>query len=240
MAVKRILIVNADDFGFTRGVNQGIVEAHTQGILTATTLMAEGPAFEHAVELARANPSLDMGVHLVLWPDGHLPQRLPSFLRQAMSLSTAEVEALFARQVDKVMAAGITPSHLDTHKHTHILPHVWKAMIAVAKRFQIGWVRRSLSPIPYPPTPSRRTDHFLGVLLTGKMTRESLTTALGKLRPGITELMCHPGRYDADLESAPTRLKQSRQVELEALTTPEIRALLKENGIELSNFRQCP
>ena len=240
MADQRILIVNADDFGFTRGVNQGIVEAHTKGILTATTLMAEGRAFEDAVELARAYPTLDVGVHLVLWPDGDLPQRLPSFLRQALSLSTAEVEGLFTRQVEKVLAAGITPSHLDTHKHTHILPHVWKAMVAVAERFKILWIRRSLSPIPYPPSPSRRTDHFVGVRLTGKMDRESLLAALRRLRPGVTELMCHPGHCDADLQSAPTRLKQSRQVELEALTAPETRALLVENAVELTNFRQCP
>jgi len=232
-----ILIVNADDFGFTRGVNDGIVEAHTRGILTATTLMAEGGAFQHAVELARAYPTLDVGVHLVLWPDGDLPQRLPSFLRRAMSLSSAEVEALFARQVEKVIAAGISPSHLDTHKHTHILPHVWKAMVKVAERFNIRWIRRRLVP---GSSSTRCTDHFVGVRLTGKMTPASLATALRRLRPGITELMCHPGRCDADLESAPTRLKQSRQVELEALTAPETRALLAEKGVELSNFRRCP
>lgn len=234
------MIVNADDFGFTRGVNQGIVEAHTRGILTATTLMAEGRAFEHAVELARANPTLDVGVHLVLWPDGDLPQRLPSFLRRALSLSTVEVEALFAAQIQKVMAAGITPSHLDTHKHTHILPHVWKAMVAVAERFKIRWIRSRLLPGSRRPATLRHTDHFVGVRLTGKMTQSSLSTALSKLRPGVTELMCHPGHCDADLEAAPTRLKWSRQVELEALTAPETRALLVENGVELTNFRQCP
>ena len=63
---KLRLIVNADDFGFTRDVNEGIVEAHRHGILTATTLMANGDAFDHAVALARENPSLDVGCHLVL------------------------------------------------------------------------------------------------------------------------------------------------------------------------------
>ena len=240
MAAPRLLIVNADDFGFTRGVNEGIVEAHRNGILTATTLMAEGPAFAHAVELARANPSLDVGVHLVLWPDGDIPQRLPSFLRRAMSLSATEVEELFARQVEKVLSAGLTPSHLDTHKHTHILPHVWKAMVAVALRFKIGWIRRRLVPGGVGRAPVRRTDHFVGVRLTGKMDRESLLAALRRLRPGLTELMCHPGRYDGDLEAAPTRLKHSREVELEALTAPETRALLEENGIRLTNYQQCP
>src|SRR5579859_712137 len=118
------LIVNADDFGFTRGVCDGIVEAHRQGILTATTLMAGGAAFDYAVELARATPSLDVGVHLVLWDDTDVPQRLPAFVMRAMTMSTAAIERLFAAQVERVINAGITPSHLDTHKHTHTLPHV--------------------------------------------------------------------------------------------------------------------
>lgn len=237
------LIVNADDFGFTAGTNAGIVEAHLKGILTATTLMSGGAAFDHAVELARATPSLDVGVHLVLWDEGGLPQRLPAFLRRAASMSMAEIERLFTAQVEKVLGAGIRPSHLDTHKHTHIVPHVMAAMEKTALRFGIGWVRRSLVPHLSNMTKRmsgiRTTDHFLGLRLTGRMTPESLARALEGLKPGLTELMCHPGRYDADLEAAPTRLKQERQRELEALTAPEIRAKLDAAGIQLVNYREA-
>jgi predicted glycoside hydrolase/deacetylase ChbG (UPF0249 family) len=110
-------------------------------------------------------------------------------------------------------------------------------MVAVAGRFQIRWVRRRLIP---GSSPLRSTDHFVGVRLTGKMTQASLSAALRRLRPGVTELMCHPGYCDGDLETAPTRLTRSRQVELEALTAPETRAVLAETGVELSNFRDCP
>jgi predicted glycoside hydrolase/deacetylase ChbG (UPF0249 family) len=233
--MPRRLIVNADDFGLTTGVSEGIVEAHQRGILTATTLMAEGRAFEPAVRLARATPSLDVGVHLVLWPDGAIPQRLPAFLRRAAGMNAKEVETIFVRQVERVMAAGLRPSHLDTHKHTHFLPHVMLAVAATARRFAIPWVRKPL--LHALARGLRTTDHFRGLRLTGRLNRDSLAAALRRLPSGLTELMCHPGRYDADLDAAPTRLKRERQVELEALTAPEIRSLVAESGIELTTFR---
>jgi predicted glycoside hydrolase/deacetylase ChbG (UPF0249 family) len=237
--VYKQLIVNADDFGFTAGTNAGILEAHTSGILTASTLMAGGAAFDHAVSMACATPSLDVGVHLVLWDDDALPQRLPAFLRRAASMSTAEIERLFAAQVEKVLDAGIHPSHLDTHKHTHVVPHVMSAMEKTALRFGIVWVRRSLVPMTRRMSGIRTADHFIGLRLTGRMNRQSLGRALDALKPGLTELMCHPARYDADLEAAPTRLKQERQRELEALTAPEIRAQLDAQGIQLTNYREA-
>jgi predicted glycoside hydrolase/deacetylase ChbG (UPF0249 family) len=234
------LIVNADDFGFTCGVNDGIVEAHRHGILTATTLMADGAAFDHAVECARATPSLDVGVHLVLWEESGLPQRLPAFVMRALTMSTDAIERLFSAQVERVIAAGIAPSHLDTHKHTHTLPHVMRAMERTARRYGIVWVRRCLWWNRW-WNPRRAglhtTDHFMGLGLTGKMARESLAAELSGIRPGLSELMCHPGHCDAALESAPTRLKQERQRELDALTSPEIRAMLEANGIELTSYR---
>jgi len=232
------LIVNADDFGFTRGVNEGILRAHREGIVTATTLMAGGLAFEHAVEMARGTPTLDVGVHLVLWPEnGRLPQRLPSFVKRALTSSTAEIEAEFARQVEKVRAAGLIPSHLDTHKHVHLLPKVMEAVARVAARFGIEWVRRPLHRRQVTARGLLTPDHFAGLRLTGRMNRERLVERLKRLRPGLTELMCHPGLYDEDLEHAPTRLKRERQAEMEALSSPEVRRLLERMGVELTCYR---
>jgi len=234
----RRLIVNADDFGFTRGVNEGIVRAHREGIVTATTLMADGAAFEHAVELARATPSLDVGVHLVLGEGGRLPRRLPAFVVRAVAWSAGRVEREFVRQVEKVKAAGISPSHLDTHKHVHLLPWVMSAAARVAARFGIGWVRRPVHPRQVRSRGLRTPDHFAGLRLTGRMDRRSLLDALARLRPGLTELMCHPGLCDDELRAAPTRLKQERQVEMEALISPEVRALLRRNGVVLTSYRE--
>jgi len=92
------LIVNADDFGFTRDVNQGIVEAHREGILTATTLMATGPAFEDAVRLARENPSLDVGCHLVLVGAPPYPATVAKLI-EAVTLKRIKIYDELARQL---------------------------------------------------------------------------------------------------------------------------------------------
>lgn len=142
------LIVNADDFGFNRDVNAGIIEAHQRGILTSTTLMANGDAFAEAVALARATPSLDIGCHAVLVQGASvrdssllLPATLPKLARALMRGEISAYEEIRA-QVWKIVDAGIRPSHIDTHKHTHLMPPVLRAVARVAREFGIRWVRR--------------------------------------------------------------------------------------------------
>jgi hopanoid biosynthesis associated protein HpnK len=156
----KYLILNADDFGVTRGVNQGIIRAHREGILSSATLMANGPAFDDAVEQATANPKLGVGCHLVLVggksvarredvasladSQGNLPQSLPVFVAKLSSgmIPTKQIEAEMRAQVEKIRAAGITPTHLDTHKHTHAHPRVMEALGKVAKELGINRVRK--------------------------------------------------------------------------------------------------
>jgi chitin disaccharide deacetylase len=263
MAARR-LIVNADDFGFTRDVNAGIVRAHREGILTAATLMANGAAFDDAVRLAGENPGLDVGCHLVLVqgcsvarPGCELPAGIPALVR-AIALKHLDVYAEMRAQIERIRAAGIRPSHIDTHKHTHLLPPVLAAAAVLAREFKIPWLRQ---PIDFEPSGSRRltaalmslnrgrfrrvireqglrgTDHFAGFSITGRFRARELASLLKRLPPGSTELMCHPGLYTAELDSARTRLKQSRQNELEALVSPEVRAALDDAGVELAGFR---
>jgi predicted glycoside hydrolase/deacetylase ChbG (UPF0249 family) len=158
MAGRRLLVVNADDFGFTRDVNRGIVEAHTGGILTATTLMANGDAFADAVALAREHPSLDIGCHLVLIGGASLLPGRREFPRgvkgllAALAASKLRVYDELAAQVGRILEAGLKPSHLDTHKHTHLAPQVLDAVTRVAEEFRIPWVRR---PFDLPLTAAR-------------------------------------------------------------------------------------
>jgi hopanoid biosynthesis associated protein HpnK len=142
------LVVNADDFGFTRDVNQGIIEAHRQGILTATTLMANGDAFDDAVRLARENPDLDVGVHLVLIGGGalaargsELPRTVPRLLA-AIASRRIHIYDELAAQVRRILDTGLALTHIDTHKHTHLAPAVLDAVARVAEEFGIPWVRR--------------------------------------------------------------------------------------------------
>ncbi len=275
---RKQLIVNADDFGFTPDVNQGIVEAHRRGILTATTLMANGAAFDDAVRLARETPSLDIGCHLVLISGKSLltgrayPLTVP---RLAAALARREIrpyEELKA-QVEYILDAGIRPTHLDTHKHTHLAPPVLDAVARIAEEFGIHWVRR---PFDFPMNALRRrkdpatvpvvvpvvkrltssalgllrrrfhrvltshgcrtTDHFAGFQITGRFHTAQLVDLLAMLPEGSTELMCHPGRCGEALRGERTRLKESRERELEALIAPEVRVAAERNGVELVGY----
>jgi chitin disaccharide deacetylase len=127
----KLLVVNADDFGFTRDVNAGIVEAHRDGILTATTLMATGDAFDDAVRLARETPSLDIGCHLVLIGAPGFPLTIPDLVR-AVTLRRIDIYEKLSQQVRRIMDAGLSPTHLDTHKHTHLLPPVLEAVARIS------------------------------------------------------------------------------------------------------------
>ncbi len=240
------LIVNADDFGFTRDVNEGIVHAHRNGILTATTLMATGPAFEHAVALTREDPGLDIGVHLVLVGAEGYPATLGQ-LTAAVALGRIPIHDRLARQVEKILHAGIQPTHLDTHKHTHLLPPVLNAVTQVAQEFRIPWVRRPIAlRVPFLRAAlqhrlirrgCRTTDHFAGFEMTGRYDARGLAAMIRRLPEGVTEFMCHPGFCREELRAARTRLKESRQIELDALTSAEARQALQESAITLISYR---
>ena len=162
------LIVNADDFGLTPGINRAIGELHVAGVLTSSTLMANGPEFDDAVRLARAAPGLSVGCHVVL-VDG-LPvleaSQVPSlmgksrnelgFRRSWTGFATAalsgalvaeEIEAEATAQICKLQGAGIAVSHLDTHKHTHIFPQVLRPLARAAKACGVRALRNPFEPL---------------------------------------------------------------------------------------------
>ena len=163
----RRLIVNADDFGFTAGVNRAIVEAHTRGIVTSSTLMATGSAFEDAVRLAKTAPDLSVGCHVVLI-DGEpvldaklLPSiaspssggarfrdGLKSFAVRALAgrLDPEEIEGEVSAQIRKLQSAGISVSHVDTHKHTHLFPAVLRPLLRAARACGVQAVRNPFGP----------------------------------------------------------------------------------------------
>jgi predicted glycoside hydrolase/deacetylase ChbG (UPF0249 family) len=256
------LIVNADDFGFTRDVNAGIVECHRHGILTATTLMANGEAFDDAVRLAKENPTLDIGVHLVLVGGPGQPVS-PAGLLAQIARRQVDLYGTMQRQVETILHAGIIPTHLDTHKHTHLAPPVLRALVRISREFRIPWVRKPADlPEPSGSTPftkqlvhaavkfaanrfdpilaaagCRTTDFFTGFQLTGRLGTAELVQLLRTLPTGLTELMCHPGYVTDELRKAPTRLKESREKELQALTAPETRMAIAETGIQLVCYR---
>ena len=266
--MQRTLVVNADDFGFSHDVNSGIIEAHTQGILTATTLMANGSAFDDAVRLAKAHPTLDVGCHMVMvqgisvLTGKPLPSTVPDLISCLMS-RRIDPHAELRAQAAKIVNAGLRPVHMDTHKHTHLLPPVLHALGRISQEFQIAWVRRPFDiPVAHarPPLAVRAinfavsglrarvartlrrygcltTDHFAGFQLTGRFRTAELVSLIRNLPEGTTEFMTHPGHCTDELRGMPTRLKETRQVELEALIAADVRAELDRSGVRLSGYR---
>ena len=154
------LILNADDFGLTRGVNLAIAELFQAGALSSATLMGTGEAFDHAVAIAKQLPGLGVGCHVVL-VDGHplvAPEKIPTlvgsdreslrsslgaFSRAALlgKLDAADIEREAGAQISRLLDCGIKLTHLDTHKHTHIFPVVLRPLLRVAARFGIAAIR---------------------------------------------------------------------------------------------------
>jgi predicted glycoside hydrolase/deacetylase ChbG (UPF0249 family) len=148
-------------------------------------------------------------------------------------------------------------THLDSHKHTHIVPSVFRAVIRLAQEFEIPHVRLPLdTTVPFARLPCeaaeryyrrlardsnvRMSDYFLGFRLTGSLTEDTFAAAIRRLREGTTEFMCHPGILGPELKQAATRLKESRVLELQALTSPRIRELMVEEGVRLEVFGMDP
>jgi predicted glycoside hydrolase/deacetylase ChbG (UPF0249 family) len=157
----RNLIVNADDLGWTEGVNRGIAEAHRNGIVTSASLLANGASFASGVELARTTPGLGVGVHLnlsdgepvaerelvtsLLSDTGALEGRPESLLLRLARRSVLlnEIEQEWNAQIQKVRDSGIEPTHLDGHRHVQMLPGLFEIALRLAKRHGISAIRIS-------------------------------------------------------------------------------------------------
>ena len=224
--------------------------------------MANGDAFEDAVRLANETPTLDVGCHLVL-VEGRslltnrlLPKGPRELLIELLKGSIDPYRELRV-QLEKIIGAGLRPTHLDSHKHTHIVPGVFRAAVRLAHEFEVPFVRLPLDTTLPIPTISRQflrkyygrlaadcavkmTDHFMGFRLTGSLTEQTFASALSLLPDGTTEFMCHPGFLGPELKVAKTRLKESRVKELEALVSPAIRQIMTERSICLGVFGEDP
>jgi predicted glycoside hydrolase/deacetylase ChbG (UPF0249 family) len=213
--------------------------------------------------LARENRSLDVGVHLVLVGSPGLPSTVMQLLRQ-IALGRINIYDELAAQVCKVQKAGIRPTHLDTHKHTHLLPPVLSVVARIASEFQIPWVRRPFDvPMHGGTVPWQRqamskavgfarsrfhsvltrhgcrtTDHFAGFQMTGHYDAAELARLIRHLPDGVTEFMCHPGFCTQELQATRTRLKESRRRELDALTSSVVRKALEESNVILARYAE--
>ena len=191
--------MNADDFGYTAGVNRAIVEAHTRGVVTSSTLMANGGAFEEAAQLAKSVPNLSVGCHVVLTDGAPVlsAEKLPSltsstqfrdgmvgFAARAIAgaIDADQIAAEATAQMRKIQSAGITVSHFDTHKHTHLFPKILRPLLRAAANCGVCAVRN-----PFGPRLPMWSNHLLKrpSLWTRHVEVQVLGSFAGKFREAV-------------------------------------------------------
>jgi chitin disaccharide deacetylase len=225
----RRVIVNADDFGLSAGINRGIVEAHERGIVTSTSLMVRGDAAAAAADYGRQDSRLSVGLHIDLaeWiyrDDAWSP------LYQVVDLADpAAVEREVRRQLDAFLGLmGRRPTHLDSHQHLHREAPLRSVAQRLAAELKVPL--RHFSAVRY-------CGSFYGQSAKGDAVPEAiradaLLAVLRGLPPGITELACHPG-YADDVE---TTYRAERACEVAALCDPRLQRVALEQCVELINF----
>jgi predicted glycoside hydrolase/deacetylase ChbG (UPF0249 family) len=224
------LIVNADDFGLSRGVNRGIAAAHEQGIVTSASLMVQQPAAEDAAAYAHRQPGLDVGLHVEL-KERPARLRLWSRARGGGPAQHEEVRDVVERQLTRFRKLmGQDPSHLDSHHHGHRFEPARSVFLEVALRLGI------------PLRESSERIRFCGDFYGQRDRRPwpegiqpaALVSLIESFAPGVTELCTHPG-YGKDVN---THYKSERAVEVESLCDPSVRAAINRLEVRLITFRE--
>jgi predicted glycoside hydrolase/deacetylase ChbG (UPF0249 family) len=234
MAGSRLLVVNADDFGRSRGVNAGVIAAHERGIVTSASLMVRWPAAREAADYARERPQLGIGLHLDL---GEWVYAKGTWvpLYEVVSLNDdAAVRDEISRQVDRFRElTGRDPTHVDSHQHVHRREPVRAAALELARALGVPLRGCTLGIRYRGEFYGQRED---GTPLPDAIAVASLVRLLGALGPGTTELGCHPGAADG-LEAF---YAKERAREVEALCHPTVAKAIDREGIKLLSFAEVP
>lgn len=230
MSRAKILIVNADDFGQSSGVNRGVIEAHENGIVTSATLMVRWPTAIEAAQYAKGHPGLCLGLHLDLAEWNYSEGRwIPRYVVTPAD-DESSIRHEIHRQLDTFMRiVGRPPTHIDSHQHVHRNEPVTQ-LLADAGR-DLGVPVRDMAPgITY-------SGAFYGQDARGyphphAISVESLVSIIEELPEGITELGCHPG----DGTGSDTMYATERAVEVATLCDPRVRSALVECDVQLCSF----
>jgi len=231
MSPRRVLIVNADDFGLSDGVNAGIIDAHETGIVTSTSLMVAGTAAPQAAAYARGAERLSVGLHADLCHWEYEDGEWRAVYERVDPRDGAAVAAELESQVERFRRLlGRDPSHLDSHQHVHLEEPAAAVFRSVGRRLGVP-VRRLSGHARY-------VGDFYGQTARGEPLHDAISPAalMGVLRslpPGTTELACHPGRGMARESS----YGAERELELAALCDPTVRQTIESEGIALRSFR---
>ncbi|MBW4470894.1 MAG: hopanoid biosynthesis-associated protein HpnK [Stenomitos rutilans HA7619-LM2] len=280
---QRQLIINGDDFGFSSGANQAIIDAHLRGVLTSTSLMVTGDAFEEAVALAEAHPTLAVGLHLVLacgrsvLPPTQIPHLVDAQGRFSSQPETVGLYYQFSRaarrelpleiqaQLEKFHQTGLPLSHVDGHVHVHVQPVVLHQLVNLAEAFKIrfirlpyeeasialnadssDWVIKRLLSFVYAGLRLygkrllqahgiQYVDRVYGLLHSGRMTEDYLLKLIPQIQANRVELYAHPAI--ARPGEPANEAFGLGQAERDALMSDRVRAVIHNQGFELTNYR---
>lgn len=239
------LIVTADDVGLHRGMTEGAIRAHRDGIVTACSIVANGREFDDAVARLRDVPALEVGVHLTLVEEqalttGHaMPKNWMRFIFAKHDYVGDEMRA----QIDKVLESGLRVTHLNGHQHLHLFPRVFQYVLHLAHQYRIKYVRRvvdhggragvarrmSIAALNYfGRRANGSNDRTIGVLEAGHL--KDITPLLDYVED-VTELVTHPG---VGVDAYP-HWKYEWDAETRALSDPKLRDVIAQRGIELTS-----
>jgi chitin disaccharide deacetylase len=222
----KLVIFNADDFGYSRGINRGIIEAHERGVVTSATLVVNGAATEHAVWLAQAHSKLAVGLHV-------------NFTNEAdrlIDLESGEAcRAELRRQYERFLhLMDEKPTHLDSHQHVHRHPMRRALFEELAAEEEIPL--RDKPPVVFKGGFYAQWEY--GVSTPEKVSLDALMRILSReIGEGVYEMSCHPGYYDSSLKAV---YHHDRELELKTLTDPRLPTLISDLGIQLISYRELP
>jgi len=262
--VKKYLIVNADDFGLNKEVNNGIIDSFINGCVTSASLMTTEEGFEDAVEKIKQNSSLDIGIHLNITSGKVKKKLLLLFLKRILFKEKLKKEIYdeFDNQIKRAIDNGIRISHLDTDKHLHIFPFILKILIDLSKKYKIETIRfpfekrvdlikinpRQLLKIFFSYIFRKQCvglfnkhhiyhpDFFYGISLSTRFSVQNFMKTIDDLDFGVSEISCHPA-YNM-VESGSFITGKNRDDERKVLTNSKISCYIKEKEIILTNFKK--
>lgn len=234
MTATKYLIVNADDFGQSEGVNQGIMAAHEHGIVTSASLMTRWPAAAEAAAYAQHRPHLSLGLHVDICEWAYRNEQWVLLYEVIpLSDSIAVADEVWRQLETFRRLVGRDPTHIDSHQHLHLREPLKTVLTRVADDLAVPL--RHMSPgVSYCGNFYGQTEQ--GLPLPAAISVNGLLRTLVNLVPGLTELGCHPGNGD-DLD---TMYRSERIQEVNVLCDPRVRAAIAVLGIELCSFHDFP
>ncbi|HPS55295.1 MAG TPA: ChbG/HpnK family deacetylase [Sedimentisphaerales bacterium] len=281
--MSRKFIINADDFGLCEGVNRAVFKAHTEGVLTSATIMTNTAGSDDAVKLSKSMPSLGVGIHLNLTEgipitkNNQIKKLTGSsgefalspgklfFLSMLNPKIKETIKSELEAQIQWLVERDIKPTHIDSHKHIHTIPAIFKIVIELAEKYDISAIRLPIEHSKfqrgYWPKSSKKgkvrskiisslakfnklqnskyfkTDAFLGIAHTGQINLALFRAVSLRSSISVIEIMTHPG-FTEGLDPAKTRLLQQREDELNTLCSEQVRLYFEKAGIELIHYGQ--